>query len=299
MLFLGTHVSKGSKTYFSAIEEAVNKLDINTIQIFIGSPQGGGVAVVPDDENEKISNYIDTNNLILVSHSKYVLNMANTKAYSYHTYYKELEAIYKMSGIGSVIHCPKQLSMTKEEALKNTINNFTNVINKTFKTETAIKDKYKQKYLKMIIETPAGQGTEMFTTTEELAEFFHKFSKPHKKYIRFCIDTCHIFAAGYDIRTEKGMKDYLSNFNKLINKKYIILVHLNDSKFPLNNRKDRHEELGKGYITNKELGGSFAGIKYLLHFCIKNNIPIVTERGSSFKLIDEKKEIDLIKKWVN
>ena len=98
----------------------------------------------------------------------------------------------------------------------------------------------------LVLEATAGQGTTLGCSFEELGEMVRGV-KGHIP-IGVCIDTCHIFAAGYDIRTKKAWEETLADFDKHIGLKYLVGLHLNDSKFPLGSRRDRHELLGKGDI---------------------------------------------------
>ena len=98
----------------------------------------------------------------------------------------------------------------------------------------------------MIIETTAGQGSNVGYKFEHLA---YIIDQVHSKIpMGVCIDTCHSFAAGYDIRTKKGWDKTLLEFDKTIGLKYLYAFHLNDSLKPLGSRRDRHASLGKGKL---------------------------------------------------
>ena len=99
---------------------------------------------------------------------------------------------------------------------------------------------------RLLIEATAGQGTSIGSTFEELA---YLIERTHKKLpMGICIDTCHIFAAGYDLRTKEAVYKTIEEFDRVIGLEHLFAFHLNDSKFALGSRKDRHEELGKGEI---------------------------------------------------
>lgn len=292
MLFLGVHVKKENhKTIYDALVNYFNKYpEVNTAQIFLGSPQGGSVVKLDSVEQNKIKTFIDKNDLLLFSHAKYVINIGSPKAYSYHTLHEELEEIYKLSGIGTVVHCPKSTSIGIDNAYKNSIDAIRKVIHKTFLRGGALQDKNKQKYLKIIIETAAGQGSEMFVRIDDMARFYNEFTPKEKKYIRFCIDTAHIFASGYDISSIEGAKKYIDEFDKKIGIKNVLLIHLNDSASVLGSCVDRHEVIGKGYITKQGM----SGMKYIIGIAKKNNIPMILERNSNLKNYNEKSELDLV-----
>jgi deoxyribonuclease-4 len=98
----------------------------------------------------------------------------------------------------------------------------------------------------LVLETTAGQGSNLGYRFEHLAEIIERVKD--KGRIGVCIDTCHIFAAGYDISTEEGYYKTFRLFEEIIGFKYLKGVHLNDSKTPLGSRKDRHAPLGEGYM---------------------------------------------------
>ena len=96
------------------------------------------------------------------------------------------------------------------------------------------------------LETTAGQGTTIGYRFEELADIIRLVDD--KERIAVCVDTCHIFAAGYDISTENGYLETFEAFEALIGLDRLVLFHLNDSKRELGSRVDRHEHIGRGEI---------------------------------------------------
>ena len=96
------------------------------------------------------------------------------------------------------------------------------------------------------LETTAGQGTNIGYGFEHLSRIISGVKHSHR--IKTCIDTCHIFAAGYDIRTPEGYEKTMETFNRLVGLDRLVCIHLNDSKKGLGSRVDRHEHIGKGFI---------------------------------------------------
>jgi len=99
---------------------------------------------------------------------------------------------------------------------------------------------------KIALETTAGQGSSLGCTFEHLAHIITHVREP--KRLCVCIDTAHLFAAGYDISTEAGVKATFAQFDKVIGKEWLAALHINDSKTALNSRVDRHDHIGKGKI---------------------------------------------------
>lgn len=99
---------------------------------------------------------------------------------------------------------------------------------------------------KLLVEITAGQGTTLGHNFEQINDILSQVDKPEKMGV--CFDTQHAFAAGYDIRTEDGWNATLDDFDKIIGLKKLMAFHINDSKRKHNDRVDRHEKLGKGFL---------------------------------------------------
>ena len=97
-----------------------------------------------------------------------------------------------------------------------------------------------------VAENTAGQGTNLGYKFEHLAYIIERIED--KSRVGVCLDTCHTFAAGYDIRSQEGFEETFSAFDRIVGFKYLKALHLNDSMKPLGSRVDRHESLGKGFI---------------------------------------------------
>jgi deoxyribonuclease-4 len=98
--------------------------------------------------------------------------------------------------------------------------------------------------VRILLETTAGQGTGIGVTFEELAEIYDRSSSPER--LGVCYDTCHTFAAGYDIRTEASYEDVMKRFDEVLGFGELKLFHLNDSKKGVGQRIDRHQHIGWG-----------------------------------------------------
>ena len=122
--------------------------------------------------------------------------------------------------------------------------------------------------IKIVLENTAGQGSNMGYRFEHFAYVIKKLS--NKKRIGICLDTCHTYAAGYDIQTPEGYETTFKSFEDIIGLSYLTGIHLNDSKFGCGSKKDRHENIGKGYL----------GIEFFERFMNDprfNDMPIILE----------------------
>jgi deoxyribonuclease-4 len=102
------------------------------------------------------------------------------------------------------------------------------------------------------LETTAGQGTALGYRFEHLAELLDKVEESDR--LAVCLDTCHVFVAGYPIRTQSGYRTTMKAFDDLLGLERLLIIHMNDSKRDLGSRVDRHERIGKGCIGTEPFG---------------------------------------------
>lgn len=119
-----------------------------------------------------------------------------------------------------------------------------------------------------VIETTAGQGTNLGHRFEQLAAIIEQVDD--KERVGICIDTCHIFTAGYDLRTTEACEQTFAEFEKVVGYNYLCGMHLNDSKPDLGARVDRHESLGIGKI-------GWEAFRYIMNDPRFDEIPMVLE----------------------
>lgn len=122
--------------------------------------------------------------------------------------------------------------------------------------------------VQLIIENTAGQGSNLGYKFEHLAYIINKIKD--KSRVGVCIDTCHTFVSGYNIKDPKGYEDTFKQFEDLVGLKYLKGIHLNDSKAECGSKKDRHHSIGKGFL----------GLEFFERFMNDprfNNIPIILE----------------------
>lgn len=126
----------------------------------------------------------------------------------------------------------------------------------------------KTKGVTAVIENTAGQGSNLGYKFEHLSFIIDLVED--KSRVGVCIDTCHTFAAGYDIKTEKGYKDTFEEFDRIVGFNYLKGMHLNDSKKDLATRVDRHDNLGKGFLGEEVF-------KRIMNDPRFDNIPLILE----------------------
>jgi deoxyribonuclease-4 len=122
--------------------------------------------------------------------------------------------------------------------------------------------------VKLVIENTAGQGSNLGYKFEHLAHIIDKVED--KSRVGVCIDTCHMFTAGYDIRTRETYDETWNSFDKVVGREYLMGMHINDSKPPLGSRVDRHHSLGQGEI-------GWDAFKFIMNDSRMDDIPLVLE----------------------
>ncbi len=145
--------------------------------------------------------------------------------------------------------------ISEEECL----NNIANSLNKTLEVTKGVK---------LVIENTAGQGSNLGYKFEHLAYIIDKVED--KSRVGVCIDTCHMFTAGYDIRTKEAYDKTWNEFDKIIGRQYLMGMHLNDSKPDLGAKVDRHDSLGIGKI-------GWDAFSYIMNDERMNDIPLILE----------------------
>lgn len=277
--YYGCHISIKDGIIHS-IEDII-KLKGNMIQIFISNPMSTRITNLSkkytDDIIENIKQKLYITNTKIVIHLPYVINLSRhilpnssiEDNWWIEMICNQLEFSEKINSLGCVVHVGKHLQLTEYEGIENMYNNLKIIIK-------FLRDNNMKTHI--ILETAAGQGTELLATRNNsinnLAEFYNKFDEEDKNYLRLCIDTCHIFSAGYDLNAKNAVKFFFKIFDNQIGLRYIDLIHLNDSKTICGGSIDRHANLGQGKINIKAL-------KKFIKYSLIYNIPIILETPDS------------------
>ena len=187
-LYLGPHMSV-SKGLLKAVTDT-HDLGCNVLQIFAKSPQSTRYKCkFTDEQMSEVNKYLDENSMEIVCHSSYMLNFAKDPSeiqWAINSLVEDMTIMSKLNGIGCVIHMGKQCKMpSEEECLSNKVKSLMNAIDRSPENVT------------LILETAAGQGSELCVKIDRLGALYKMFPEKYQERIGFCVDTCHIFAAGY------------------------------------------------------------------------------------------------------
>lgn len=255
---IGVHLSKRKNLegFFLSAQE----LDINTFAFFTApSLRYSYNTYFDDDEYERFINIRNSYQYKIFSHASYLINIADkSKTANYNNSVLALEAeilrCHKL-GVSAIAFHPgsnvdRQLGI---ETIASTINSLS-VLDRG---DTIL-----------CIESSAGQGNTLPTSFQEMAMLDSMIF--NKRKVGFVLDSCHLFAAGYDLSRPDKVVENINLFDTLVGLDRLIFIHLNDAKKPCGSHLDRHETLGKGYIGKSGISA------LLLHEKIKS-IPKILE----------------------
>lgn len=268
----GFHIDSTPKTLINNILEY--KTLINTknpvIQLFVNIDKKHTAIY------KEFSLELKKNNINVIVHASYTINIAQKwDEYSWwiNQLILEINLANKIGAKFIVLHLGKSLDLDINVALNNMYSSLLYISNK-------LTDDIN---VKILLETSSGQGSEMCIKLEDLSRFINKLLNHKNKKIseRFgiCVDTCHIYSAGYDISSKKNVVKYIKDFDKYIGLKNLKVLHLNNSKTELNSNKDRHDNINYGHIN-------IEGLREFVKLCFKLDIPIILETPNEFILED-------------
>ncbi len=232
----GAHVSIAG-----GIEKApyrAYKIGCECFQIFTRSPHGRSPSPLCKNRIEAFLKECSTYNLTdYYIHTPYFINLASQNRRIRLSSILLIEEEIEMgSTIGAkyvITHIGSAKGVGKSQGIKNVTDGIKRILDTNSKSTN------------LLIEVSAGQGEIIGDRFEEIAEILDKVGNPD---LGVCLDTAHIFASGYDIRTEEAVRKTLDEFSFVVGLERLKLIHGNDSKIALGGRKDRHEHIGKGKI---------------------------------------------------
>jgi len=276
---IGAHVSI-SGSIANAITNASER-ECSAFQLFTSNPRGWHAKDLTDDDITNYKNNLSQSNIdrfATVAHMPYLPNLSSPEIPVYeksiHTMIREVERCDKLGIPYLVTHLGSHKGTGEDKGIQRLVSALTEVA-KTNKDVT------------ILLENTAGQKNSVGSDFTQLAEIF--FGLEPASRFGICIDTCHAFAAGYDLRNKKNVKDVFEKFDSEIGLKHIKIIHLNDSKGELGCHLDRHEHIGLGHIGE-------AGLSQVVKLANKNKIPIVLEtpideRRTDFENIRKAKDL--------
>ena len=272
MLNIGCHLST-TKGYENMGKEAI-KIGANTFQYFTRNPRGGKAKDIDEKDILALRKLMEENKFTkILAHAPYTLNGCSadesTRQFATEMMADDLERLKYLPTSLYNFHPGSHV----KQGVDVGINYIVEMLNKVLKPEhTTI----------VLLETMAGKGTEVGRTFEEIAEIISRVELKEKMGV--CLDTCHVYDAGYDIVND--LDGVLEEFDRIIGLDRLHAIHLNDSKNPFNSHKDRHEKIGEGEI-------GFEAIKKIINHPKLKNIPFFLETPN--ELDGYAKEIEMLR----
>ncbi len=222
-----------------AIERGCS-IDCTAMQIFVKNNMQWFARPLTREEIRSFCHHVQRGKLLSIfAHANYLINLAATNpqfhANSIRALREELIRADQLELPFLVLHPGAHLGAGEEAGLNAIVSSIDNVFTKIPKVKTRI-----------ALETTAGQGSCLGEKFEHLAYIIDHVREPERLCV--CLDTAHVFAAGYDITTEAGTRKTFRRFDRVIGLDRLAAIHLNDSKTARGSRVDRHEHIGKGKI---------------------------------------------------
>ena len=260
-IIIGSHVNmSGTELLVGSVKSALS-FNANTFMFYTGAPQNTirkPVELLRVEEAKKLmeENGIDVKNLVV--HAPYIINLGNLKDESTFDLAKSVlkDELYRTNYIGVkylVLHPGAHLNFGEEAGLNRIVEGLNTVLENDNSDVT------------LLLETMSGKGSELGKTFEELKYIIDHVSK--KERLGVCLDTCHVFDAGYDIVND--LDGVLKHFDEVIGLDLLKVIHVNDSKNVFASHKDRHANLGDGNIGFETLA------KVVWHPLLEDKIKIL------------------------
>ena len=255
-MFIGCHLS--SARGFAAMGHDALAIGANTFQYFTRNPRGGRAKPLDLPDVQALLALAKASGFgALVAHAPYTLNACaaeeRPQAFARMCMQEDLARLEALPGSYYNLHPGSHVGQGVEAGIEQTsalLNELTTPAQSTT----------------VLLETMSGQGSEIGGTFEQLAELIARIRQ--KARIGVCLDTCHVFAAGYDVKND--LDGVLTRFDKTVGLHYLKAVHLNDSMQPLGSGRDRHQRIGLGEI-------GLAAIRRILAHAALKDLPFILE----------------------
>lgn len=251
MGLLGAHVSVSG-----GAEKAVaraTELGCDAFQIFVKSPNRWTNAPRPSSESDRFREERERSGMPVVAHAGYLVNLASSTAEvaekSRRSLVDELRRCAALGVPGLVLHPGAPQDAGRDVGIDRVAAGLDAVL-----AEVA------DAPVRILLENTAGQGSTLGLSPSELQAIRARVSEPTR--VGICLDTCHAFAAGYDLRSEDGYQRLVGEVADTVGLETVFAWHLNDSKFPLGKNRDRHANIGEGEIGREAFARLLADVRF-------------------------------------
>ena len=233
-LYVGCHLSTSGG--FEAMGKTALSIGATTFAFFTRNPRGGNAKPIDPDDVAALRSLMEANGFgKLVAHAPYTMNLCSAKAetvdFARRAIADDLERMEMLPGNYYNFHPGSHVKQGAERGVELIVEGLNATIEPGMRTT-------------VLLETMAGKGTEVGRSFEELARIIDGVD--HDESLGVCLDTCHVWDAGYDIVVD--LDGVLDEFDRVVGLDRLRALHLNDSKNPCGSHKDRHEKIGEGHI---------------------------------------------------
>jgi deoxyribonuclease-4 len=278
---LGTHVSVSGGVH-TAFGRA-SSIGCTTMQVFVkNANRWAGKPLGEEDVQSYKSASAGARVAPVLAHAAYLINLCavqpETLVKSRQGFEDELRRCEALGILGLVVHPGAHLGAGEEEGIRHIAESLNTIHDRTpgFRTLS-------------ILEVTAGQGTAIGYRFDHLRGIVDLLDVPERAAV--CLDTCHAFAAGYDLRTASGWETMLHEFDTTIGLSRLAVIHVNDSMKELGSRKDRHEHIGKGHI-------GIEGFRFLMNDPRLYAVPKILETDKSEDMHEDVENMHLLRSLI-
>lgn len=259
---IGAHLSVGKGLVKTAVQ--AREMELDAIQIFLRNPRGAAARALGEEEIQAFRKEVELSAIDpIVVHIPYISNPASIKSDLYELAARIIrEDLQRCDLIGArylVLHPGSSTGSTREESILR----LARLLNGVLADYNGA--------AQLLLETMAGQGSEIGKSFDELKIIFDNCQ--YASRLGVCFDTCHTYAAGYNIKTAEGLDATARQLVEVLGPDKLKVVHVNDSQTIHGSNRDRHAPIGKG-----ELGEE--AIKRIMHHPLFNKIPFILETPS-------------------
>jgi deoxyribonuclease-4 len=282
MLRLGAHESIAGGMYKAS--DRAQSVGCDSVQIFVKPNRAWAVKPLTEKDVDLFkAKAVSTDIQPVVGHASYLLNLGTPDdtlwEKSIDTLIVELQRCEALGVPYLVLHPGSHVGTGEEVGLAR-------VAHALGKVHASTPDLHTQ----ILLETTAGQGSSLGYRFEHLAWLMDNALDGER--LGVCLDTCHVFAAGYELRTPDGYVATMGEFDRVVGLEWLQAIHLNDSKGDLGSHKDRHDHIGKGYI-------GLAGFRHILNDARLAGLPALLETPKSDDLHEDRENLDVLRALVS
>lgn len=272
MLNIGSHLSS-SKGFYAMGKDALT-INANTFQFFTRNPRGSKAKEIDPEDASKLRALMEENNFAkILAHGAYILNPCSAdeskRDFAVQTIADDLRRMEYLPGNMYNFHPGSHVGQGVDLAVKQISDMLNEVLTEDQSTT-------------VLLETMAGKGTEIGGRFEELKAIIDRVRLKDK--IGVCMDTCHVFDAGYDI--SNNLDEVIGEFDNIIGIENLKAIHMNDSMNSAGSHKDRHQKIGKGFV-------GIDTFEKIVNHPLLCNLPFYLETPND--LLGYKEEIELLR----